>query len=382
MKCECPQAGYCPRYGKDVGRREHQICSGIDCNAGESAMYRQLWLQETQDHRRTAGHVPPGSSARKITLVNHQCPGDALVMTAAIRSLHVRHPGKFAVAVDTPFPDIFLNSPDVVPTHGGERVDMHYPAIHQANQRGIHFMQAFCEHLEEALGVQVPLAVNKPVLYGVGAGPNSSICKSAYWLVNAGTKNDLTCKRYGRLRYQEVVDSLRGTVKFVQVGREKDRHERLGGLFADLVGKTSLRELITLCYYAEGVLTPTSFLMHCAAALDRPCVVVAGGREPVQWNAYPKQHYMHTIGQLPCCADNACWKSRIEPIGDGTSHDQSLCELPVNNTMTGGAIPKCMELVRPEAVAQKIRALSLWSASCHQSKPPTRTPPSPSTAPG
>ena len=76
--------------------------------------------------------------------------------------------------------------------------------------------------------------------------------------------------------------------------------------------------------------------MHVAAALDRPAVVIAGGREPVQWNAYPKQQYVHTVGMLPCVSTQgevgaACWRSRVRAVGDGNPLDAELCQRPVGD---------------------------------------------------
>jgi hypothetical protein len=96
--------------------------------------------------------------------------------------------------------------------------------------------------------------------------------------------------------------------------------------------------------------------MHLAAAvetkagraLERPCVVVAGGREPPSWEAYPGHRFLHTIGQLPCCARGGCWRSRSVPLGDGDEKDQpqNLCVDTVRN------LPRCMDLITPELVAQ------------------------------
>jgi hypothetical protein len=80
--------------------------------------------------------------------------------------------------------------------------------------------------------------------------------------------------------------------------------------------------------------------MHLAAAVEvrgkceayprgmprnRPCVVIAGGREPAQWEAYPHHQYIHTNGALRCCDNGGCWKSRTVPLGDGDKKDESLC---------------------------------------------------------
>lgn len=184
------------------------------------------------------------------------------------------------------------------------------------------------------------------------------------WLVAAGGKQDFTIKWWASKRYQEVVDHFRGRIQFVQVGEAGHFHPQLDGVL-DLRGKTSLRQLVRLMHHADGVLTPVSLLMHLSAAVptkneihsnqaqhcsSRPCVVIAGGREPVHWEAYPTHQFIHTIGMLPCCRQGGCWKSRAVPLGDGDEKDkpESLCVDVV------GTLPHCMDMITAEDVIRRI----------------------------
>ncbi|HEY5741796.1 MAG TPA: glycosyltransferase family 9 protein, partial [Terrimicrobiaceae bacterium] len=155
-----------------------------------------------------------------------------------------------------------------------------------------------------------------------------------FWIVVAGGKFDLTAKWWDVGRMQAVVDHFRGKILFVQVGEDHHYHPRLRGVF-DLRGKTGLRQLVRLMHHAQGVICPVTFHMHLAAAVEtlprrpknRHCVVVAGGREPAQWEAYPHHQYIHTNGALLCCEQGGCWKSRVVPLGDGDEKDElrNLC---------------------------------------------------------
>src|SRR5699024_8568506 len=99
-------------------------------------------------------------------------------------------------------------------------------------------------------------------------------------------------------------------------------------------------------------------LMHLAAAIEtkpgmpknRPCVVVAGGREPAQWEAYPQHQYIHTNGALLCCDHGGCWKSRTVPIGDEDDRDDpsNLC------ANVSGHLPRCMDMITAEEVIRRI----------------------------
>jgi hypothetical protein len=107
--------------------------------------------------------------------------------------------------------------------------------------------------------------------------------------------------------------------------------------------------------------------MHLAAAVEhkgkepknRPCVVVAGGREPMQWEAYPHHQFIHTNGALLCCDQGGCWKSRTVPLGDGDPKDEDLCidvvESPSCEERPGLPLPRCMDLISAEEVIRRIQ---------------------------
>lgn len=306
----------------------------------------------------------PKTQGKPIILKNHLSPGDVLVMSAAIHSLHCANPGKFLTAVDTTANQIYEHNPDVISLDearslGAETIDTHYPAVNESNERGITFMSAYCEFFSTALGVPVPLKTNRPHVYlstrergWMDQVHELTGRKQRFWLVCAGRKSDYTTKFYGTDNYQAVIDRLRGKVTFVQVGSKDPGHFHppLRNVI-NLVGKTDLRQLIRLAWHADGVLSGVTFLQHLAAAWQKPSVVVMGGREPVVWNSYPRQTLLHTVGSLSCCRTGGCWRSRIEKLNDGDNKDESLCENPVIGEQT---IPKCMALIRPEEVAEKI----------------------------
>ena len=317
----------------------HEICAGINVDLGTAAAFREQWKLEAGESV-TASIGPP----QPLLFKTDQAPGDAVAMTAAIYSLHQAHPGKYITSVESRWPEVFVYNPDVWPHRGlVTEIQMHYPAIHQSNERGIHFMQGWCEFLGAALGINVPLLTNRPHLYF----ESDVFPQEEYWVICSGGKQDFTNKLWPY--YQEVVDRLVGVVEFMQVGIDQPR---LSGVH-DMVGNTTLRDLFEIVRRSRGVLCGVSLLMHVAAALEKPSVVIAGGREPLAWNAYPKQQYVHTVGALPCSdikgyVGGACWRSRTVPLGDGTLLDKDTCEHPI------GSVPKCMSLIQPEEVASLV----------------------------
>lgn len=326
-----------------------ELCAGINVDLGTAAAFREQWAREAglQGNNHNAHTIP-------LLLKTNQAPGDAVVMTAAIYSLHRAHPGKYVTAVESLWPEVFAHNPDVVPAESipdAAPIQMHYPAIHKSNERGIHFMQGWTEFLESVLSVQVPLLTNRPRLYFDRPMPDNlpPHLRGKYWLICSGGREDFTNKLWGG--YQAVVYALPG-VRFVQIGGVRDHHPRLDNTI-DAVGNTTLRQLFDLVRRARGVVCGVSLLMHVAAALEKPAIVIAGGREPVQWNAYPKQHYLHTVGALPCSTPQgyvggACWRSRIVPLGDNTFLDKDTCERPVNG------VPECMTMIDPKEVVELV----------------------------
>ena len=297
-------------------------------------------------------------------------PGDAVVLSAAVESLHRAHPGRYLTAVDTVAPQLWEHHPRVVPFDRLGRITDRlrvvrgdYPAINRSDERAVHFMQACCESLEEQLGVRVPLLVNRPHLHltdeekGWMNQVHEETCDpSPYWLVNAGHKDDFTAKWWGDWNYQAVVDALRGRVRFAQIGELSPGHTHpaLRGV-VDLRGRTDTRQLMRLVYHARGGLGPSTLLQHLCAAFEKPYVLLAGGREPVVWQSYPKQTLFSAVGQLDCCRDRACWRSRVVPLGDGAEQDASVCERPAA-VVGRPPTPDCLARIDPVAVAAAVLA--------------------------
>ena len=310
----------------------------------------------------------PGLIVRKIILRNFQSPGDIVMLTAAVRDLHRCHPGEFLTDVRTSCPDLWHFNPHITPLDEHDSdvtvVDCHYPLIHRSNQEPRHFLDGFVEYLNEQLGLRIRVTAFKGDIHisqeekdwfhsvELQEGP-----AQPFWLFASGGKFDFTTKWWDPARYQQVVDHFRGRIQFVQVGEDHHHHPAIDGV-VDLRGQTSLRQLVRLMYHAQGAVSAVSLLMHLAAAvevkpgmpLNRPCVVVAGGREPPHFTAYPHHQFMHTVGALRCCDNGGCWKSRTRPLGDGDVQDrpEALCVDVV------GHLPRCMDLISADDVIRRI----------------------------
>ncbi|WP_081887579.1 glycosyltransferase family 9 protein [Verrucomicrobium sp. BvORR034] len=302
----------------------------------------------------------------KLILSNPLAPGDIVMMTAAVRDLHLTYPKRFLTDVRTPCPALWASNPYITPIRDNERgvrrIECRYPLIHRSNSAPYHFIHGFTQHLGEVLGLPIEPTLFKGDIHLSNlerewASQVAEMTGSShpFWIIAAGGKQDFTIKWWDTPRWQEVVDRFQGRIHFVQVGEEGHHHPPLRGVL-DLRGKTCLRQLVRLVHHAQGVLCPVTSLMHLAAAVEtrpaeltRPCVVVAGGREPPHWEAYPGHRFIHTMGALSCCSNGGCWRSRTVPLNDGDEKDlpQNLCLDVVGN------LPRCMDIITPEqAVAQ------------------------------
>lgn len=302
----------------------------------------------------------------KLILRNFLSPGDLVMLTAAVRDLHRCHPRRFLTDVRTSCPALWENNPHLTPLRprdpGVRTLLCHYPLIHQSNVGPFHFIHGFTDFLSRKLGVPIRPTEFKGDIHisDLEKSWTSQVREIVgddvpFWIVVSGGKFDYTAKWWDPRRTQKVVDHFRKKILFVQVGEAGHHHPPLKHVI-DLRGKTDLRQLVRLVYHSQGVLTGVSALMHLAAAVEvkggrpknRACVVVAGGREPSQWEAYPHHQYLHTNGALLCCDNGGCWKARVKPLGDGSEGDKSLCVDPV------GSLPRCMDMITAEDVIRRI----------------------------
>lgn len=290
------------------------------------------------------------------------------MLTAAVRDLQLQYPGQFATDVRTRCSEIWDNNPYLTPLSesepGVEWVECSYPLINRCDTAPYHCLHGFIEFLNERLDLSIKPSAYKGDIHlseqeKAWYSQIYEITKRdiPFWIIAAGGKYDIPIKWWSTERYQRVVDHFRGRMQFVQVGGWGHHHPALEGVI-DLRGKTNLRELIRLVYHSQGVLCGVTSLMHLAAAVPlkdpcighRPCVVVAGSREPAHWEAYPGHQFMHTNGILRCGGLGGCWKDRIEMLGDGDARDrpENRCREVVEG------LPHCMHLITPEMVVQRV----------------------------
>jgi ADP-heptose:LPS heptosyltransferase len=310
---------------------------------------------------------------RKVIFKSLLSPGDILMLTAAVRDLHRSHPGAFTTDVRTSVDQLWEHNSYITQLEESDPdvavLECEYPLIQQSNQGQFHFIHGYRMFIEDKLGVSIAPTVFKGDIHlsdveksWISQVQEITGQETRFWIVVSGGKYDYTCKWPDPARLQCVIDHFHSRIQFVQVGEEDHHHPRLDNVI-DLVGKTDIRQLVRLVHHSDGVICPVTFVMHLAAAvetrpgrpLNRPCVVIAGGREPSQWEAYPHHQFLHTNGCLRCCDDGGCWKSRTVSLDDGDekSKPENLCEHPIT-TPQGNTIPKCIDMITAEDIIRAV----------------------------
>jgi len=339
---------------------------------------------------------------KKVILKNSMSPGDIMMLTAAVRDLKKKYDGYIEVDVKTSCSSLWENNPYLTKLDPKDpdviELKTEYPLIHKSNTSPHHFVHGFSQYLEEKLGLNFPVTEFKGDIHISKKEKDwrSKIeeldIKDDFWLIYSGGKYDFTAKWWHPDRYQEVVDHFRGKITFVQVGEGKHWHTPLKNCI-NLVGQTNLRQLIRLTYHSVGVVSPVSFGMHAAAAVpvkygrpkNRAAVVIAGAREPAQWEAYPHHRFLSNNGALTCADNGGCWKSRCTKINDNDKKNtEKLCLKPVNITVMSDypkdkiqgdlVIPKCLDMIKTSHVVEAINSYYIGGALEYGSSIPDNIP--------
>jgi hypothetical protein len=99
------------------------------------------------------------SKTPNVIFRNHQPPGDVLMLSAAVRDLHRKYPGRFVTDVRTGSPAVWEHNPYLTPLEEGaagvEVIDCHYPLIGRVNRAPYHFLHGFIYFLNTRLGLEI-----------------------------------------------------------------------------------------------------------------------------------------------------------------------------------------------------------------------------------
>lgn len=323
---------------------------------------------------------------RKFILHFKMAPGDVSMLSALVRDISLTYGDRYAVDVRTNFDAIWRHNPHITAIDSkdpaAEVIKMDYGeakvknkttrtgGIQRAGREKIHFVTEFYRFFQEKTRIRVPCLYPHADLHLSDEEKENPRISGRYWIIVPGGKTDMTNKFWSQMRYQEVVDKLRPYgLNFVQEGAVKKLcvHPPLDNVL-NVVGLTSVRDLIVNIYHAEGVICGVTFQMHVAGAFHRPCVILGAGREEPWWEEYSNEwnafgsdcapvkvphRYLHTIGLLDCCKTKGCWRQRVQKLNDRSKHDNSLCKLPVP-AEGGQVVPKCQDMITVDHVLESV----------------------------
>lgn len=259
----------------------------------------------------------------------------------------------------------------------GQLIRLSYTEGIRAAGQGLkkHFLSWFHYSFEQQTSLKVPVTEPKGVVC-LSAEELKQRPDGRYWLIVAGGKSDMTAKIWSAAYWQQTVDKLASYgIRCVQAGGTYDRHYHPTlSRVEQYVGKTqNERTFFSLIAGAEGVICGITAAMHLAAVFDKPCVVIAGGREEPWWEHYtgfetfgPKckpvavpHKFLHTVGQLDCGVGNlvkGCWRDRTVAIEQLDNSDPKrrdrLCKRPV--TVMNQAVPECLSMITPDQVVSAV----------------------------
>jgi len=265
--------------------------------------------------------------------------GDDLMCTAVLREMRRR--GYRSVWMMSRFPELFAHNTDVdrVVPHdqrydryvhwmGGRSWYIHYGGHDQERDQSPipeqHIIARMCASCE--LTGEITL---RPYLHLTDAeravgllGPRQIALHSSGLSAYSAMQN----KEWGAGRMQQVVHALRDEFTFVQLGAPSD--PKLDGCI-DLRGRTTLRHTASIVASSMLSVVQVGFLMHLTRAVDRPAVVIYGGREHPWQTGYSCNTNLYT--DLPCAP---CWR-------------WNRCDNPIER--------ECMQRIAVDDVVQAIR---------------------------
>lgn len=242
----------------------------------------------------------------EVTTAN--APGDILVYAEAMRYISGLYPDVKWVLRCT-YPELLQNHP-VVSTVSVEDPDA--SLVLSATKirpltRSRNYVEETAAHLCGRLKLEYqPTSLFNRLYPRIWFQPDDSIeLPDQYVVVNMSYKRDIPTKWLGKRFWEEFLSAL--PCQVVRIGRAPDSMHfvpDISGDYINLVGATNFAQLAGVLKRARAVITPPSFPLHLAVAVEAPVLLLTGGREPSGWYAFPG--VVSTEIYPPEC-ETPCW---------------------------------------------------------------------------
>ena len=282
----------------------------------------------------------------RILLATHDHLGDSVILTAGLHDAKKEFPD-IEFDYEGNYGAVFENNPDITHFSRAEkfhRVFIGYNGGERTGEKG-----NMCEGMANTLAVELEKLTEKyfeicssaPCLYLTDEEKTRDFgIRKPYCIINSNSQDRSEVKAYPH--YQQIIDILREKgVTSVLIGGDakRDITEELTGC-VDLRMKTSIRDLFSLVWQCDGVISPASGVIHIAAAFGRKSLCITGAREPMKLTDYPNcMHATSECGQYN--SGIGCMKFHLYRDRHGCQH--IMCK-------NGKLYPKCMGDVPPSVV--------------------------------
>ena len=304
---------------------------------------------------------------------HHLAPGDYTILTPLIRDIAATYGDRYQIGVDTTMTELFRGNINVTNFAPGdpavEKVVLCYKQGMEMSKNNTRHHFTNWMYTDFSFKTKIPVQQLKPGcnFHLSQKEKQSAPISGRYWLVMGGGKSDFITKWWDFDWYQAVVDKLRPLgFRFVQTGSSAETHvhPRMTNV-TNAVGWGYLRELVWQIAHCEGIICPITCGMHIASAFNKPCVVIAGGREEPWWEAYNNEYgqfgsvcepvavphrFLHTVGELDCCKTRGCWTNKLHM----TMTDNNVCKKLAKRDKGRQELPLCMEMIKPDDVADAV----------------------------
>lgn len=282
----------------------------------------------------------------KILLKTYNHLGDTVCLTAALRNAKAAYP-HFSFAYQGNYADVFLNNPDL-DDFDQSKADAVFEIGYRPFPQRYPTGGNLCERQSLALSIELSrftgrmfdVVVKRPVICLSDDEKKDSPGIGAYCVLNANCQKCAEVKGYPH--WQQVIDA-RPDITFIQVGGNETRDITTNlKRVVDARGRTSIRKLFSLVSHAESVLSPSSAVVHIAAAFPGvKAFCLTGAREPTALTAYPNVRHFHTTcGEY--CENHGCMKFNLQV-------NEKKCQSVM--TVDGRKYARCMFDISPKEVA-------------------------------
>jgi ADP-heptose:LPS heptosyltransferase len=250
---------------------------------------------------------------KKVILSNGQRRlGDALMLTSLVRDFKYTYPN-ITLGVESAIPQLWRNNPHIEYIEDPDEVYGVGPKIVTFGQRtnGLHIAESHHTCLEDKTDYRLKKKDIRPEIFLSEVEKNTIFVDGPYWVINTDHGVNFETKEWVSHRWQTLVDYM-PHITFVQTGQSHNNQIVLNGPnvinFIDRFNDyhNGFRQLFSLIYNAEGVISLVSGLAHVAGAFNKPCVVIAGARESCTFEKYEGHRYLENVGALKCAEKHTC----------------------------------------------------------------------------